>query len=318
MKRYIKILVTIISVAILGSYSIVSDCHADRSLTMSPMSQKAILIPGEKYKGSFEISNGINNDENLNYKVNIGSYSVVKVDGGKDDYGDNTMNAATRTNQNIIMDWIKVLEPAGSLAPGEAKNITYIIDVPVDAPAGGQYASLLVGESREIGAENNGLNIAENMQMAFVIYAEVAGETIKTGEILENTIPSILLSPELATTSMVKNSGNVHTDAEYVLQIWPIFSDEEIYTNEEKPDTDLVLPDTERYHMQRHSLPLAGIFRAKQTVRIFGEESIVEKIIIVCPIWLVFTIIFIIAAIIIYLVMRTKSRKNSRKRIETE
>ena len=318
MKKCIKILTTIISVTILGLNGVVGDCHADRSLTMSPMSQRAVLVPGERYEGSFEISNGINNDEDLNYKVNIGSYSVVRVDGGKDDYGDNTMSATARTNQNAIMDWIKILEPTGSLAPGEAKNVAYIIDVPVDAPAGGQYASLLVGETREIGAENNGLNIAENMQMAFVIYAEVAGETVETGEILENTIPSILLSPELVVTSMVKNDGNVHTDAEYILQVWPMFSDEEIYTNEEKPDTDLVLPDTERYHTQYHGLPLVGVFRVRQTVRIFGEESIVEKTIIVCPIWLLFIIIFAVVAIMIYFVMRAKSRKNTRKRVETQ
>ncbi len=317
MKKSFKFITMTVLIAIIGLHGAVNNCHANRSLTMSPMSQRVILVPGEKYRGSFEVSNGVNNNEDLNYKVDIGSYSVMRVSGGKDDYGDNTMNAAIRTNQNIIMDWIEVLEPTGSLAPGEAKNITYVIDVPADAPAGGQYASLLVGESRQAAA-NSGLNIAENMQMAFVIYAEVAGETIKTGEIIDNTIPSILLNSELTTTSMVKNEGNVHTDAEYILQVWPVFSDEEIYTNEEKPDTDLVLPNTERYHAQHYNLPPVGIFRVRQTVRIFGEESVMEKTIIVCPIWLLFIIIFVIAAIIIYFVMRSKSRKNSRKRTETQ
>ena len=316
MKRYIKIFATVVLAMILGVCGVVNSCFANRSLTMSPMSQKIVLAPGEKYEGSFEISNGVNADENLNYKISIGSYSVVKTEGGKDDYGDIDTKATTKSNQNMIMDWISVLEPAGSLAPGEVKNVVYVVDVPADAPAGGQYASLLVGETREVKAENGGLNIAENMQMTFVIYAEVTGATIKTGSISENSIPSMLLNNELATTSMVKNTGNVHTDAEYILQVWPLFSDEEICTNEENVSTSFVMPNTERYHTEVCKLPSVGIFRAKQTVKIFGETSIVEKTVIVCPIWLLFIIIFAIFALVFYFVAKAKARKKTAQRAE--
>ena len=108
---------------------------------------------------------------------------------------------------------------------------------------------------------------------------------------------------------MVKNNGNTHTDAEYTLQVWPVFSDEEYCTNEENPDKSLVMPETNRYHSQTCVLPVVGIFRAKQVVSIFGETSIVEKNFIVCPIWLLVIVIFAVISIIIWLVAKSKSRK---------
>ena len=133
------------------------------------------------------------------------------------------------------------------------------------------------------------------------------------GVISDNSMPSFLLNGPLVAESMVKNEGNVHTDAEYIFQVWPLFSDEELCTNEEKPETSLVLPDTEKYHAQSCDLPSFGIFKAKQTVSIFGKSSIVERTVIVCPLWLLFVILFGIVALIIWIFMKAKKRKGSQR-----
>ena len=216
----------------------------------------------------------------------------------------------------MIVDWITVDNPEGTLVPNEEKAITFSITVPKAAPAGGQYLALLVRENPDIKVEDDSMSVTEIMQMAHVIYADVAGTTIKSGEITENDFPSFLMSNKLEATSMVKNSGNIHTDAEYILQVWPIFSDEEICTNEENAETSLVLPNTERYHAETCDLPSLGIFRAKQTVKIFGEESVLEKTIIVCPLWLLFSILFVIIGLIIWIVIRIRSRKKAKAEIE--
>ena len=75
------------------------------------------------------------------------------------------------------------------------------------------------------------------------------------------------------------------------------------------------MPKTTKYHEEGCRLPLVGIFRAKQTVKIFGEISIVEKTVIVCPIWLLFVIIFAIAAIIIYIVAKARKRKINKETV---
>ena len=71
------------------------------------------------------------------------------------------------------------------------------------------------------------------------------------------------------------------------------------------------MPETERYHTETCNLPPIGLFRAKQTVKIFGEESIVEKTVIVCPLWLIFVILFVVIALIIWIIIRMKSRKKA-------
>ena len=91
----------------------------------------------------------------------------------------------------------------------------------------------------------------------------------------------------------------------------PLFSGEEICTNEESPESSVVMPDTERYHLQSCELPSIGIFRAKQTVKIFGETSITEKTVIICPLWLLFVIVAVLVALIFWVVFSLRGKKRT-------
>lgn len=288
-----------------------------RAFGLSPMSQSIVLIPGETYEGSIKIINPSDADTDFNYVATVGSYSVAGDENSIDDYA--VTNETDITNFNQIVNWVKIKNDTGVIAPGESAVLSFRIDVPKDAPGGGQYATILVKDDitkrGDVNVEGeNGMGVSEVTQMGSVIYAEVMGDIIKKGEISDNSIPAFLLNGQLETASMVKNDGNIHTDAEYILQVWPVFSDEEICTNEENPSKSLVLPETKRYHAESCNLTAPGVYKVKQIVRIFGEESVAEKIIIYCPIWLMFLIIFVIAALIIWIIMRIKSRnKKSNK-----
>lgn len=311
-----KLIISMVSAAVIicGLFAAPATKADDgkRVIAISPMSQKIILTPGETYSGGFTVANPANATENLNYLVTVGPYYPEASEERPDDYGSG--NFTDYTNMNMMTDWITILNPTGTIAPNGNELVKFTIDVPENAPAGGQYASLLVKENRDAKAVEDSAAVTEVMQMAHLLYAEIAGETINEGAILENNIPSFLLNNELKATSMVQNNGNIHTDAEYVLQVWPLFSDEELCTNEEEPDINMVFPNTKRYHEQLCQLPSVGIFKAKQMVKIFGETSIVEKTVIVCPIWLLFIILAVIAGIIIWIVMRVRARgKKSRK-----
>lgn len=285
------------------------------TMTVTPPHQKIILIPGEVYSGSVSVFNASGSEKPLEYEVEVGSFSQKKAENSdqRDDY--ESMDHISKTSYNQIMDWIKFDKTEGVLQPGEVEDISFKIDVPSDAPGGGQYATILVVDKTASGlAGGDNIQINQSFQFASIIYAEVAGKTREEGEILENTMPSFLLNGPLTAESMVKNNGNVHTDAEYVFQVWPLFSDEEICTNEENPETSLILPETERYHAQSCDLPSVGIFKAKQMVKIFGETSIVERTVIVCPLWLLFLILFMIIALILWLFMKVKKKDIRRSR----
>ena len=281
-----------------------------RALTLSPTSERIVLTSGETYRSGFSIVNPANADIDLNYLATIGPFTNAKGEGSVDDYGGADFDTISKMNE--VMNWTTIDNPTGTVTPNERVTLSYTIKVPKDAPAGGQYMAIFVKEDPEKKVRpENGSSIAEVMQMAYIVYAEVAGDTKKEGVILENSVPSFLLDNKLEAGSRVRNNGNVHTDAEVVLQVWPLFSDEEICTNEEDASLSFVMPNTERYHVETCELPMVGIFRAKQTVKIFGETSVVERTILVCPLWLLFIIIFIIVGIIVWLVVRMRARKKA-------
>lgn len=321
MARKIKSLMVVVGLlvgSLLGVKAVFADFDGmDTVMTISPPSQKLILTPGEDYEGSISVSNSSNAKYDLEYSVVVGSLNYGKDEEGKTDYEDLDVDEITGYNQ--IMNWIELKKKSGVIAKGDREVIPFVIHVPENAPAGGQYATIIVQDDSVRATGGEGVAIESAIRFASNIYATIAGETEDKGVIVENNIPSFLLSNSLPAVSLVKNDGNVHTDAKYTLQVWSIFSDEEVCTNEEKEEgsrieggkTSLIMPGTERYHTQTCYLPSIGVYRAKQTVTIFGEESVVEKMVIFCPLWLLFLILFAIVAFIVWIVM--KFGKNSKR-----
>ncbi len=313
-KKYLLLAVVVLGLVFSGAKVFAAqDNKAESIMTISPPKQKILLAPGEKFEGTIKVSNSSNAQQDLKYSVTIGSYGIGKDENGKVDY--EMTDVDTVTNYNQIMEWITLGKENGTVAPNETDTIPFTIDVPNDAPAGGQYASIIVQDDtghEEGQTSGNGVMIQGIVRFASSIIAEVSGETREEGEIIENTLPAFLLNSSLEANSLVKNNGNVHTDAEYILQVWPLFNGEEICTNEEKPETSLILPETERYHVQSCNLPSFGIFRAKQTVKIFGETSTMERVVFVCPLWLLFLIIFIIVALVIWLITKIRANRTNR------
>lgn len=298
----------------LGLSLSVSDVMAEdviTSLTVTPQHQSIMLTPGETYHGSIKVSSQSASTRATGYEVSVGPFSDAKGENSLDDYGE--INYIDKSSYNMIVDWIEIENPTGSVEPNESVTVPFTIKVPKDVPAGGQYASIIVKDSTPPVQQDDGVAVNSVMQILSILYTEVAGETRDEGEIITNSMPSFLLNGPLTMESMVHNKGNVHTLAEYTMQVWPLFSSEEICTNEEKPDTSLVMPETERYHTQTCDLPSVGIFRAKQVVKIFGENSVVERMIIICPLWLLFLIVFALIAFVIWMIMKIRGSKKRRK-----
>ena len=148
-----------------------------------------------------------------------------------------------------------------------------------------------------------------------VIIAEVeGGNTRREGQVLETKIPTILFNPPITATSLVENTGNVHATATYTLQVFPLFGDEEVYTNEENPATLTILPETQRFNsISWDGAPQLGIFRVRETVSILDDTQTIEKIVFLCPIWFLFLVLLIIFFAIFWLVSRVRSRHQAAK-----
>ncbi|MBQ3445186.1 hypothetical protein IJH23_00055 [Candidatus Saccharibacteria bacterium] len=295
------------------------------AFSVTPMKQTISLAEGDSYTGRVTAFVNEQQGGTFYYEASIKPLTV----------NDNNNEYAAATNikgdHNDIVNWVTLSngeETAdangvvrGSLELGESVDFSYTIDVPRDARGGGQYFAVVITSVPNPNEDDNGGNLAirDNISIISSVFAEVAGDINVSGIISDNNVPSFLTNPPITTSFLAKNEGNTHSEVTYYLQVWPLFSDEEIYTTEEKPGTDHVLPDTTRYVKQTwDKTPAVGIFRVRQTVyydSTDSEPSVTEKLVIVCPVWLLFLILFVIIAIIIWIVMRVRSRgKNKRTR----
>jgi len=275
----------------------VNKCSAAVELSFSPMRQYKVLVPGTIDDLTVTLTVPADADESAPYELEVRPFYV-------DD--DNQTHFEAKEDYSQIVDWISIPEDdvEGVLQPNEHKEINCTITVPKDAPAGGQYAAIIIKTH-----DNNTSDIQQIYEMAHSIYAEVAGETIRQGEIKSIELPDILLSGEITGSATVRNLGNVHSNVKHTLKVFPLFSDEEYYTNEEEPQENVVMPGATRYsYVSWDETPYLGIFRVNYTVEFEGVKNELDKIVIVCPLWLLFIIISIVVLILIKIILGKKQK----------
>ena len=154
-------------------------------------------------------------------------------------------------------------------------------------------------------------------QAIMKVYSRVEGETNRCGKILEANIPALLFKPPITASGRVENCGNIDLNVKYTLSVYPLFSNEEIYTNEEDPFILATLPETRRYNsLEWEQTPSFGIYKVKLSIEYNEETKTVEKLVLVCPLWLIILIVVFIGAVIFWLVSRSKNRKKAKKIVE--
>ena len=288
-------------IALFGVMSVSADGEKpDYRLQISPVRLDLDLEPGTTSTGTFEVQNtGL---KAYDFVLGVDPYSVTD-----ENY---SIDSETRTAYTDIVDWITFSQNEGHVEPNQNQEITVTVTVPDDVPAGGQYAMIYAEMVRD--DELGSTGVAVNHRVALLVFSEVEGNTRREGQVLETKIPTILFNPPITATSLVENTGNVHATAYYTLQVFPLFGDEEVYTNEENPATLTILPETQRFNsISWDGAPQLGIFRVRETVTILDDTQTIEKIVFLCPIWFLFLILLIIFFVIFWLVSRARSRKST-------
>ena len=164
----VKVLGLSLVVAICSLVPFIASAVASYGITVSPMNERIILVPGETYKGSFKVSNSSENTGIFKYVVSVKSFYV---DENYDIYYDK------EENFNQIVNWIKIENPTGELPVNTVSEIKYSVKVPKDAPAGGQYAAIMVqsAEVEDVGGSGAAVQLKQNVGIAHIMYAEVMG-----------------------------------------------------------------------------------------------------------------------------------------------
>lgn len=295
--RFIIVAMLMLCVGFWRGGAVYADDIPDYEIAISPTKIELDLKPGKTTTTKFRVKNTGKYD--FDYEINFAPYSVEG-----EDY---RQNIGDETAYTDLVNWLSVEEKTGPLESGEEKEIIITVNVPKDVPGGGQYAVALA-KIVESASDNSG--VVMQKQVGTILYATVDGDTRKTGDIVENKIPSFMFTPPIRATSVVANTGNVHMEASYVLQVFPLFSSEEVYTNEDHPETRNIMPETRRFNtVSWDGAPQLGLFRVKQTVKFLDQVSVTEKLVFICPLWFLFIILAIIFLAIFWIVSRVRSRK---------
>ena len=276
------------------------------AFTIMPMNQKISLSPGEVYEGHITIINPSYATEDFTYKAAVTPYSVAD-----EEY---TADLLSESDRTAISKWITIEEPTGTVKPNESQDIKFTIRVPKNAPAGGQYGTIAVSSNQD-DSSANGISVQNVFEIASIIYADVAGETIHDGEILGNNIPSFVLTNPVKITAELTNNGNVHETAVFTVTVSDAFTGRVILPTEENTGryTEVIMPETTRYTEREISdLPALGIVKVTQTIDYNGQTSTTERQIIICPVWFMILVFLTLAAIVTALVIIVKKRHRKR------
>ena len=274
--------------------------------TIAPMSHTISMEAGDTYDGYITIANPVNAEEDFDYRVTVAPYAVTGEDYAAD--------FSSKTARTQIVDWITIENPVGTLGPNESTKIHFVINIPETAPAGGQYAAIVIGSNSDAEV-SGGVSVNNVFEMASIIYAEVTGNTIEDGAVLENSIPGFVTNIPIRVSTLLTNTGNAHEIARISLEVKNFFSATQIYPQPDESGIvdEVIMPETSRYVTRdiTNVSPL-GIYEVTQTVDYLGEINQLKQIVVACPIWFMALVIVTIIAVITSIIFRIKSSRRKR------
>ncbi|MBR5389083.1 hypothetical protein IK146_00755 [Candidatus Saccharibacteria bacterium] len=297
--RYKSITVLSLAVAVLFSvFTLNRSCSAG-GFIISPINQDKVLVPGSEDVVTIILASSAESTTPTDYEIAVKPFKMNN---------DDSILYENDESYSQIVDWVTPEETSGTLQPNEMKEIAFRIKVPEDTPAGGQYFAIVVTTD----SVDTGM-IKEKYAMAHLVYAEVAGETIRKGRLNSIEVAGFISSGDIKGSASITNLGNVHSRAKHTLKVYPLFGGEEYYTNENKPQENVIMPGGTRLtEVVWESTPSIGIFRVEYSVEFEGVTDEISKIVIVCPIWL----LVIICALVIVILYRVITGIIGKKRRE--
>lgn len=286
----------------LFQHSVSAEEKAKIHLQISPVELKVDLEPGKTKTAKLKVSNL--GAESFVYTMSTEPYQVSN---NKYDLNMNVRNDFTK-----ITDWIKFPTKSKSIAPGETDEVEFTITVPYDSPGGGQYAIVYASTSTGSGGA-----ISATPGAGMRLLARVAGTTRRSGKIKNSEVSKFLFKPPIKASSLVESTSNVDVTAHYDFKVYNFFTGRLAYSNELDPlalKEKAILPNTEFLNDSVwEGSPQLGIFRVNYRVDFIDDSVNIEKVVIICPIWLLFLILTLIFLGVFWVVSRIKIRRTEQQ-----
>lgn len=226
----------LISVAFSVTLGLVLAVSPAQALTLIPPSLEVDLTPGNVYTDSIKLFNETDHDVTLYTEI---TNFTASEDGSKPKYefGLELTDVAT---------WIQIESGPIVLAPKERKDVTFNIDVPADAEAGGHYAIIFFSDNPPQKQESGRIQIGS--KIGTLILSNVAGEINEAGSIQTFTATGDHAWYSRLPVSFAmafQNTGNVHLRPAGTVAITNTFG-KTVATLDMNADGSATLPNSTR------------------------------------------------------------------------
>lgn len=272
--------------------------NGEESITLSPAVSRPELKAGDSATGKLQVIN--NGTTSYTFVLYARPFSVQG-----EQYDPNYTEVNERTE---AYQWVTFEKTKFDLKAGERVEVNYDVTVPERAKAGGHYAVLFA----ETQPTDDGSSVARKKRVGSLLYMTVDGDIIREGS-LESWDTTFLQTKEpVLSTVRIKNSGNVHFQADLKAQYTNIFGKKQFELNQEM----LVMPGTtRRAPVAWESAPYFGIFKASGTVTYLDKTEVLEaKWIILLPKSLISIILATLSALIVLTLYNKKRRTKGKSK----
>lgn len=298
MKRLLAVFTLLATIGMVFSMQPAKAQNAsnEESITLSPAVSRPELKAGQSATGKLQV---INNGT-LPYTFVLYA-RPFSVQGEQYDPNYTEVNERTEAYQ-----WVKFEKTRFDLKAGERVEVNYTVTVPDRAEAGGHYAVMFA----ETQPADDGSSVARKKRVGSLLYMTVDGDIIREGSLASWDTSLLQTSDPLVSTVRIKNSGNVHFQADLKAQYANIFGKKQFELNQEM----LVMPGTTRRALVSwEDTPYFGVFKASGTITYLDKtETLEPKWIILMPRSLMIIIGLVLVALIASTVLKVRKKGTSK------
>jgi hypothetical protein len=174
-----------------------------QSLSVTPPLFQLSVSPGNTWQSSIKVVNS------NPYPITIYAEVVNFVATGEAGQGRFLPIEGDTADKKTLAEWIEIAKVPHTIAAEQSKDISFLIDVPENAPPGGHYAAILV--STQPAASEGAASVQTVQSVTSLFFLRIEGDVGEIGMVREfRALDAFVGVPDVTLSLRFENKGNVH------------------------------------------------------------------------------------------------------------
>lgn len=206
--------------------------------------------------------------------------------------------------------WVQFKQTHYTLKPGERVKAPYTLKVPQNAASGGHYA-VLFAETQP--PANDTSSVVRKKRVGSLLYMTVNGTLTQAGSVESWNAALWQKTRPLESDVRIKNSGNVHFEANLSVSYQNIFGKDMHHLDQQM----LILPGTTRkVPVSWSDGPAIGIFKVSGSINYLNKtETLHTKYIVLLPLWVLWVVVGLIVVLAGWSVLRKRKKSHAKRSV---